>query len=131
MDLPLHVRYGDDTDIEITLPNGVTECVQLSHLEGNHYRLESSCMFGEPTVFYGDVIELEPTSEACGLFRRIVRKSGLVVVQRIIPHRIAESPLLPSLLGRVMELGGNWERFLGGVPACSSAAGMQLTSTVN
>lgn len=111
----LHVRYSDHSDVEVTFPNGVTEGIQLVQVHGNHYRLESSSLFGEPNIFYFDVIEIEPTGQNSGVFRRIVQRSGFVVLDRLLPRAIAESPLLPGLLEKVMQLGGNWERFFGGV----------------
>jgi hypothetical protein len=88
--------------------------VALAHLQGSQYRLESSSLFGEPQVFYGDIVEIEMTGERTGLFRRIVGRSGFRVLDRLLGSQITDSPLFQPMLDQIVQLGGNWERFFGG-----------------
>jgi hypothetical protein len=100
--------------LEITYPNGDSEGLLVSRVEdGNLFRLEESSLLED--AFYGDIVELLPTGENTGAFQKVVSRSGLKVLRRIISKEIQNSPKLQPLLERIMQLGGNWERALGGV----------------
>jgi hypothetical protein len=66
-------------------------------------------------VFYGDVIEINPTGKNSAEFVRVVKRSGFRVSCRLIGQETIESPFFQALLDKIMQLGGNWERAFGGV----------------
>ena len=115
MELPITIRSDDQSDVEVTFPNNVTESLRLVALQGNEYRVETSSVLAEPAVRYCDVIEIEPTLQRAALFKRIVKRSDFKVFDFIISQKIAESQELETLLLRVLQAGGNWERFFGGI----------------
>jgi hypothetical protein len=66
-------------------------------------------------VFYGDVIEINPTGKNSADFVRIAKRSGFLVSRLLVGQEIVESSLFQELLDKVMQLGGNYERAFGGV----------------
>lgn len=115
MEPSLRLAFNDGLGIALSFADGITEEIPLTHVEDNQYRVEFSSMLTEPRVFYGDVIEINPTGENSADFVRIVKRSGFVVSCRVIGQKIAESSLLQGLLDEIMRLGGNYERAFGGV----------------
>lgn len=101
--------------ITVSFSGGITEDLPLTHLEGNQYRVEFSSLLAEPRVFYGDVIEIAPTGDTSADFVRVAKRSGFRVFCRLIGKEIIKSPSLQTLLDRIMQLGGNWEKAFGGV----------------
>lgn len=115
MEPSLRLAFNDGLGIALSFADGITEEIPLTHVEDNQYRVEFSSMLTEPRVFYGDVIEINPTGENSADFVRIVKRSGFVVSCRVIGQKIVESSLLQGLLDEIMRLGGNYERAFGGV----------------
>jgi hypothetical protein len=126
LDIPIKVDWGSASDIEVTFPNNVTEGMQLVYIRGNQYRVETSSVLAEPSVFYGDIIEIIPTAQTAAVFQSIVRRSEFKVFDFIISPKIADSPQLQALLESIMQLGGNWERFFGGVLLVHLPRGVEL-----
>lgn len=115
MELSLRLAFNDGLGIVLSFADGITEDIPLAHVEGNQYRVEFSSMLSEPRVFYGDVIEINPTGEGSADFVRVVRRSGFVVSCRVIGQKVVESPLFQGLLDKIMQLDGKYERAFGGV----------------
>jgi hypothetical protein len=115
VELPVRMIFESEHGIAISFPNNVTEDLPLTHVEGNQYRIDASSFLAEPKVFYGDVIEINPTGEKTADFVAIVKRSGLKVSCRLIGKNIIESASLQNMLDKIVQLGGNWERTFGGV----------------
>lgn len=97
---------------QITLGDGVTEELLVTPVEPNLYRLEESSLVDE--VQSHDVREAKTLSDG-GL--RLVRVATIRIetASCVLPENVFESLVLQALLDRVMSIGGNWERMLGGV----------------
>ena len=115
MEPSLRLAFNDGLGIALSFADGITESIPLTHVEGNQYRVEFSSMLANPRVFYGDVIEINPTGENSADFVRIVKRSGFLVSCRLVGQKTVESPLFQGLLDKIMRLGGNYERAFGGV----------------
>jgi hypothetical protein len=115
MEPSLRLAFNDGLGVALSFADGLTEDIPLAHVEGNQYRVEFSSMLSEPRVFYGDVIEINPTGENSAVLVRMVKRSGFVVSCRLIGQKIVDSPLFQGLLDKIMRRGGNYERAFGGV----------------
>jgi hypothetical protein len=115
MEPPLRLVFNDGSGIAVSFAGGITEDIPLTHVDGNQYRVGFSSLLADPQVFYGDVIELNPTGENSADFVRTVKRSGFLVSCRLVGQEIVESSLFQGLLDKVMQLGGNYERVFGGV----------------
>jgi hypothetical protein len=111
----LRLVFEDGPGIAVSFPDDITEDLSLTHIEGDQYRVEFSSLVADPRVFYGDLIEINPTGDKSADFVRVVKRSGFRVSCRLIGQKTIESPLLQILLDKVMQFGGNWERAFGGV----------------
>jgi hypothetical protein len=114
MEPSLRLVFNDGPGIAVSFPNDTTEDLLLTHVEGNHYRVESSSWLSDPRVFYGDIIEVNPKGENSADFVRIVKRSGFRVSCCLVGQKTIESPLFQVLLNKIMQVGGNWERAFGG-----------------
>ena len=99
--------------LSITLEDGDKEELLVTPVGSDLYRLEESSLFGE--LRYQDVIQTEPLSDGGLRFVRIAASSDLKTLSWILSEDAFEAPALKALLNKVMSLGGNWERTLGGV----------------
>lgn len=115
MQSSLHLGFNDGPCMSVSFPDDITEDLPLTHIEGNQYRVEFSSLLADPRVFYGDVIEINPTGDKSADFVKVVKRSGFRVSCRLIGQKTIESPLLQVLLDKIMRLGGNYERAFGGV----------------
>jgi len=111
----LRLEFNDGCFTAVSFPDDITEDLPLTHLEGNQHRVEFSSLLADPRVFWGDVIEINPTGDKSADFVRVVKLSGFRVYCRIIRPETIESPLFQGFLETIMQLGGNWERAFGGV----------------
>lgn len=91
----------------------VDEKVPVTLLYGYIYRLEGSSAFGE--VFLGDTIEVEPVPHHSFRLVRVVERSGYRVHFVGVPRTVAESEELAQLFAAVEDVGGAWERIMGGI----------------
>jgi hypothetical protein len=60
------------------------------------------------------IIEVNPKGENSADFVRIVKRSGFRVSCYLVRQKTIESPLFQTLLNKIMQVGGNWERAFGG-----------------
>ena len=97
----------------ITLEDGDTEDLLVTPIGSDLYRLEESSLFGE--LRYHDVIEAEALTDGGLRFVRVAAASESRTLSWILPEDVFDNPTLKALLVRVMSIGGNWERTLGGV----------------
>lgn len=95
------------------LADGDTEDLLVTSMGSDLYRLEESSLFGE--LRYHDIIEAETRSDGGLQFMRIAYPSQSKTLSWILPEEAFAAPILKKLLDRVMYIGGNWERTLGGV----------------
>jgi hypothetical protein len=99
-------------EVKLSFQEGDNETLLVTPISRDLYRLEETSVFGE--ISYHDVIEAEPNTDGTLRFRRLVTPSGLITVSWILAKTLIESPALSLLLGKVIAVGGNWERLLGG-----------------
>lgn len=97
----------------VRFEDGITEELLLTSLGSGRYRLERSALV-EDSVNLGDVIAAEPDSDGTIRFVNVVQKSPYVALRWVISKRAAESRGLTTFLEHVTEIGGLWERALGG-----------------
>ncbi|MGO8786921.1 MAG: hypothetical protein ACLQVL_05995 [Terriglobia bacterium] len=100
-------------EVRMTFEDGSSERLLVTPLVPNLYRLEASSVLGEAS--YHDIVETDPQTDGTLRFVRVVTPSGLKTVSWILPKVQIESPALSPLLGRVITVGGFWERIFGGV----------------
>jgi hypothetical protein len=115
MEPSLRLFFNDGSGIAVSFGDEITEDLPLTHVEGNQYRVEFSSLLADPRVFYGDVIEINPTGENSADFVRIVKRSGFLVSCSLVGQKITGYPSFQGLLDKIMQLGGNYERVFGGV----------------
>ena len=99
--------------LEISYPDGSSEGLLVSSVGPNLYRLEESSMLGE--AVFGDVIEAELTQDGSLRFKCVAAPSDMTTVNCLLTPEQMNAPGLQLLLDRIMSLGGNWERALGGL----------------
>jgi hypothetical protein len=99
--------------LQIVYPDGSSEGLRVTPLGPKRYRLEETSFLEE--VHYGDVIETEPQLDGSVLFRRVVEHSPLQTTSWMLTEQQMNAPNLQTLLDRIMQMGGNWERTFGGV----------------
>ena len=105
--IKVHIDFGDDyfQSFESSL---------VTPMGPGIYRLEESPLFSEVASF-GDVIEAEQDDEGRLYFRRLVSKSGFRVYRWLVSQQIYESKEFADFYDTVMQIGGMWERALGGI----------------
>ena len=94
----------ENPELEITYPNGDSEGLLVTRVEGDLFRLEESSLLED--AFYGDIVEILLTGDNAGTFQKVVSRSGLKVLQRVLCKEMQNSPKLQPLLDRIMQLGG-------------------------
>lgn len=97
----------------ITLQDGDAEDLLVTPLGSDMYRLEESSLFGE--LRYHDVIEAATLADGSLCYIRVAAPSESKTLSWILQESVFDNPRMKSLLERVMSVGGNWERTLGGV----------------
>ena len=107
-----------DKIIEIYLEfseEGMCELIYLSHLDNNLYRVEdiSSCVLGQ--LQYGDIIKIEPQDQNNFTFKQVVKPSEWRSEVFVLSKEMIEKDEILSLLNQIENLGGKWERVMGGV----------------
>jgi|ERR1700722_7464157 len=98
----------------VRFEDGITEELLLTPLGSGRYRLEQSALVDD-SVNFGDVIAAEPAIDGAIRFVNVVQKSSYVTLRWVLSERASESRGLPTFLERVIEIGGVWERAIGGV----------------
>jgi hypothetical protein len=99
--------------VQIFLADGSSEDLLVTPLGGKLYRLKESFLLGDAR--YHDVIEAEPGKETGLQMLRIVSRSGLSVITKILSKEFINSSELAALLEKIMSVGGNWESAFGGM----------------
>lgn len=103
-------------EFKITYPNeGMISHLLMTPLGKRLYRLEETEVFLEESLYFGDIIEAKRKLWGSLEFRRLVKRSGLVVCDFILPLELAASQEIQPLLHRIKEEGGTWEMMFGGV----------------
>jgi len=104
---------NEKLELKVTYPNGDSEGLLVTRVEGNLFRLEESSLLED--AFYGDIVEILLTGDNAGTFQKVASRSGLKVLQRVISKEIQNSRKLQPLLDHIRQLGGNWETAFGGI----------------
>ena len=99
----------------ISFEAGSKQTLALIPLGDGLYRLEWTPLLVEQELFLGDVIEAETQENGELAFRRLVTPSSWHHWQWILSKEVIESPAFEALQGTIKKLGGEWERYLGGV----------------
>ena len=89
------------------------ESVLTTPLGANLFRMEESAVIGEAVL--GDVIETMPGEDGRVRFVRVRMPSELKTDVWLLPHRAGESEEVALFLKGVIEAGGKWERYMGGL----------------
>ena len=106
------LRYHS-TQMRILFEDGTCEDIDTEPVRGR-YRLLATPLCSSSDLRLGDVVEL--TSEGdIWRFQRVMARSPLVTVEYLVTRKIAELPAFHSLLEKVRQSGGEWERAFGGV----------------
>jgi hypothetical protein len=98
----------------VDFADGITEQLSLTPLGTGHYRAEQSSS-ADDSVNFGDIIAAEPTANGGLRFLSVLQKSQYTTLRWLISKRAAESAGLTAFLEQVTEVGGLWERTMGGV----------------
>jgi hypothetical protein len=104
-------------ELKITFPDGSKDdSFWVTPLGENLYRAEESTMSmgeSEQIIRYGDVIEVELTSEVEGRFKRIVRPSPNESSTHIIRPVWMSTAKWDEFSQRLLNVGGYWEVVFG------------------
>jgi len=111
--LTVHAEYEGKDSTRIYFNNGDSEDITLTPLGEDLYMLEESSFLGE--AMYKDVIRATRREDGNLLFVSIERPSGLVTQSWLLSQDIIDSSDFGSILERIMEVGGHWERAFGGI----------------
>ncbi len=94
----------------------------------NLYRLEAAPILVEGAGFR-DVVEAEPVGDGRLKVRRVVERSGWRTFTFILPPWKIDREWGQFLLRQLEELGGHWERVLGGLLLVCIPPGVDLDPT--
>ena len=97
-------------EVRLSFNPGDSETILVTLIGTNRYRMEESSIFGEAN--FHDVIEAVPESDGTLRFLRVLNPSELKTTSWILSQTYIESL---ADFRKVVALGGNWERLLGGV----------------
>jgi hypothetical protein len=98
----------------VRFEEGWSEQVSLTPLGSERYRAEESSLAND-SINLGDVIAGSRIDEGEIKFLNVSQKSSYVTSRWIIPKSAAESDGLTIFLKKLTDIGGLWERALGGV----------------
>ncbi|WP_020405020.1 hypothetical protein [Hahella ganghwensis] len=101
-------------NISILFANeGLTTSVMVRELPDGFFKLMEHPIFSE-SAKYGDVVELTRTKSDKYEFVRVVESSEYLMEDFVLPLEIAESNKLTSILDKLTNSGGFWQRDFGG-----------------
>jgi hypothetical protein len=103
-----------DCEASIEFPGeGVTTSATVTKVGAALYRVDSVPVMIK-SVKFRDVIEADEVEGKALRFRRVVEKSDWRVFGFLLAREVGESEKISTVLRRVEEVGGHWERLFGG-----------------
>jgi hypothetical protein len=128
-DVPMTVVFSGDGGTILEFPEeDLSVSVPITQVDENLYRLEAVPFLVEGAG-YRDVVEAEPAGERKLRARRVVERSGRRTSDFILPPWKIDGEWGQALLRRLGELGGHWERVLGGLLLVCIPPGLDLDPT--
>ena len=103
---------SEEVNIEF-LEEGVTTTSVVTPISQGRYRLDVVPVMVE-SVGFRDVIEAQRVSSGTLRFIRVIQRSDWKIYDFILSESTIESPAFRSILDRIAEHGGHWERIFGG-----------------
>ncbi len=105
----------EDFQIQVEFPDaGTTESLQVTQISDRFYRLDSAPLLIE-TANFRDIVEVDQIEPGILSVIRVAEKSDWKTYQFLLPIELLEKEELQTMLGQVNDLGGYWERAMGGV----------------
>jgi hypothetical protein len=109
-----HIEASFDGETLIELPaEGVTTSATVTMVAEGLYRVDSVPVMIE-SVKFRDVIEADDVDGKVLRFCRVVEKSDWRVFDFLLAREAIESEKISTVLRRVEQIGGHWERVFGG-----------------
>ena len=128
-DVPMTVIFSGDDAVILEFPEeNLSINVPIARVGENLYRLEAVPVLVEGAGFR-DVVEAEPVGDGKLRVRRVAERSGWRTFDFILPPWKIDGEWGQALLGRLEELGGHWERVLGGLLLVCIPPGVDLDPT--
>ena len=123
------VTFGENDGVVMIFPEeDVAVSIPVTHVGGSLYRLEGIPLLVEGAGFR-DVVEAEPIGDGKLRVRRVVESSGWRTFDFIVPPWKLDGDWGQALFRRLEELGGHWERVLGGLLFVCIPPGVDLDPT--
>jgi Domain of unknown function (DUF4265) len=128
-DKPMTVIFSGDDGVVLEFPDeNLSVSVPIARVGENLYRLEAVPFLIEGAG-YRDVVEAEPVGEGKLRVSRVVERSGWRTFTFILPSWKIDGEWGQALLRRLEELGGYWERVMGGLLFVCIPPGLDLDPT--
>jgi hypothetical protein len=105
---------GEARVITLSFEEGEDETVEVEEIGPEWFRLCESPISADPSVYLGDVVEARADAEGSYRFQRVIERSGLKTLDRLLPREVAESGEMSEFCEAVEQRGGFWERVMGG-----------------
>jgi hypothetical protein len=127
-ELPMALTFGGDDPVVEFPDENLSVSVPVTRVGADLYRLDAVPVFVEGAGFR-DVVEAESVGERRLRVRRVVERSGWRTFDFILPPSKIDAESGQALLRRFEELGGHWERVLGGLLFVCIPPGLDLDPT--
>ncbi len=109
------VRVVKSVNVHISFDSGVSfESSIITPMEPGVYRLEASPVFSKVASF-GDIIKAEKDDAGRLHFQCTISKAELSTYRCFLSQQVVESEEFKVFCDNVMQVGGMWERALGGI----------------
>jgi hypothetical protein len=95
--------------------DGGDETVLLNVISSNIYRLESTPVWTERELYFGDAIEIEPQTGGTLRFVRLVERGQFRHYSWFLHKEFIESSQYVEFTAAVEGVGGQWERVMEGL----------------
>jgi hypothetical protein len=127
--MPMTVILGGSDEAIVEFPEeNFSVSVPITKVGQDLYRLEAVPVFVEGAGFR-DIVEAEHVGEGKLRVRRVAERSGWRMYYFLVPPWKIDGEAGQALLPRLEELGGHWERVLGGLLLVCIPPGLDLDPT--
>jgi hypothetical protein len=122
------VRFGSEEPMIEFPAERVTVSVPVTPLGDSLYRLDGVPVLAESASF-GDVIETKLVGEGRLRFVRVIRPGGWKTFDYVLSPNQIDSEWGQSLLAKLTEIGGHWERVFRGLLFVCIPPGLEFDPT--
>lgn len=102
-------------EVRLSFEEGCDQTIDVTPLGNNLYRLETTPLFIEEKVSFGDIIEVDPQASGVLRFCRVVERSPWRHWDWLLAQDVVESAFFQALQHSIEAHGGLWEQTMGGI----------------